>query len=105
MAKKKFVPMQHVTPPDVEELDRITRDLKEEQDAAFAEALSEPAGSVTLEKRKAGPGRPRTKPADRVKTSFFMPKELATRVKHATIDKGISQTDLIVEALEAYLAD
>lgn len=55
MAKKKFVPMQHVTPPDVEELDRITRNLKEEQDAAFAEALSEPAGSVTSEKRKAGP--------------------------------------------------
>ena len=105
MAKKKFVPMQHVTPPDVEELDRITRDLKEEQDAAIAEALSEPTGGTIPEKRKAGPGRPRTKPADRVKTSFFMPKELATRVKHATIDKGISQTDLIVEALEAYLAD
>ena len=105
MAKKKFVPMQHVTPPDVEELDRITRNLKEEQDAAFAEALSEPAGSVTSEKRKAGPGRPRTIPDDRVKTSFFMPKELATRVKHATIDKGLSQTDLIVEALEAYLSE
>lgn len=100
MAKKKFSPMQHSTPPDVEELDRITRDLAAEQNAGALAALE----MIESEKNKTRrPGRPRTKPENRAKTSFYLTKDLMKALKLRALDEGKSQSDIINEALKRYL--
>lgn len=42
--------------------------------------------------------------SQKTKTSFTIPDSLRKRLKHAAIDEGRDMTELVIDALEAYLA-